>query len=408
MQHDNATDHDLLLPRFKDDAPSVANAGHAMRARPRLPALLGTARNLIAQSLREAGVNGGANSGPVIVACSGGADSLALAATAAYFQRVGRYTVGAVVVDHQLQPGSAAVAQRTAEVLQQLGLAFVDVRTQSVAKHRQGSDNRSERRGPEAAAREVRYDAFHAAVRERRGQAVLLAHTMNDQAEQVLLGLSRGSGTRSLAGIPARRSLGGAALVRPFLSLNRAQIQELCDVYGLQPWHDPSNASLAFARNRVRHEVLPVLEKQLGPGVAAALARTAQICAQDADALDALAEAQFAQVSEAAEPTPTAGLDPHPRRVWLDVAGLRGLPDALSQRVVRLAVLALGAEAPSMERLLAVVALMENHGSLGPVQLPGGVQVFRQSRAQRLEPGASGLGRLVLERDCPSPRYEEH
>ena len=167
----------------------------------------------------------------VLVACSGGPDSLALAAVAAYFARRGHVdghpvSVGAVVVDHQLQPGSAGVAAATAATLRDLGLSPVQIRTVDVA---------STGMGPEAAARDARHAALEAAADDTGAGAILLGHTLDDQAEQVLLGLARGSGTRSLAGMrPAR-----GRLLRPFLGLRRADTLEICEVEGLDPWHDP-------------------------------------------------------------------------------------------------------------------------------------------------------------------------
>ena len=224
------------------------------RRRPgRLAPVVGTARKLLQDALAAAGYPD-----RVLVACSGGPDSLALAAVAAYFARRGHVDghpvmVGAVVVDHQLQPGSADIAAATAVTLRELGLAPVEVRTVDVAPTGMG---------PEAAARDARHAALEAAANGTGAQAVLLGHTLDDQAEQVLLGLARGSGTRSLAGMRPVRG----RLLRPFLGLRRADTLAICAAEGLDPWYDPSNADPSFARSRTRVEVLPVLEAKLGPG----------------------------------------------------------------------------------------------------------------------------------------------
>ena len=234
----------------------------------------------------------------VLVACSGGPDSLALAAVAAYFARRGHVdghpvSVGAVVVDHQLQPGSADVAAATAVTLRELGLSPVQIRTVDVA---------STGMGPEAAARDARHAALEAAADDTGAGAILLGHTLDDQAEQVLLGLARGSGTRSLAGMrPARDRL-----LRPFLGLRRADTLEICEVEGLDPWHDPSNADPSFARSRTRVEVLPLLEEKLGPGVAESLARTAAILQLDADYLEDVANDTFVRLREQSGAEPSA------------------------------------------------------------------------------------------------------
>lgn len=308
----------------------------------------------------------------VLVACSGGPDSLALAAAAAYFGRRGHVdgrpvSVGAVVVDHQLQPGSAAVAAATAATLQELGLEPVLVRKVDVA---------AAGIGPEAAARDARHAALEAAADETGAAAVLLGHTLDDQAEQVLLGLARGSGTRSLAGMRPVRG----RLLRPFLGLRRAETLEICDVEGLEPWHDPSNADPSFARSRTRVEVLPMLEEKLGPGVAESLARTASILQLDADYLEDVANDTYLRLRE------HSGAE-----LSLPEAALRELAPAVRFRVIAKAAAAVGGQQPSYQRLLAAEELLRRHGSAGPVELPGGVSVYRLSLAQLLaaEQGAS-------------------
>lgn len=304
----------------------------------------------------------------LLVACSGGPDSLALAAVAAYFARRGHVdghpvTVGAVVVDHQLQDGSGQVAAHTAEVLRDLGLAPVEVRTVTVARTGMG---------PEAAAREARHEALEAAAAGQGADAILLGHTLDDQAEQVLLGLARGSGTRSLAGMrPSRAGSGSSILLRPFLGLRRADTEEICAVEELDPWHDPTNTDPAFARSRTRVEVLPHLEEKLGPGVAESLARTAAILQLDADYLEDVAESTYASLAERQGPD-----------VTLPEEALRALAPAIRFRVIAKAAADVGGQQPGYQRLLAAEALLRRQGSAGPVELPGGVSVYRLSLAQ--------------------------
>lgn len=347
-----------------------------MARRPRLLPAVGTARNLLAAGL-EGIVDGAPTGSPalplVLVACSGGPDSLALAAVAAHAAHTGRCRVGAVVVDHGLQPGSADVAARAAETARGLGLDPVEVRTVSV--DRTGM-------GPEAAARTARYSALDDAAAAHGAAAVLLGHTLDDQAEQVMLGLARGSGTRSLAGMPGRRGL----YLRPFLELRRIDTEAICAFYGLEPWHDPTNEDRAFARSRVRQDVLPFLEDQLGPGIAQALARTARILGQDADLLEQLSSEAYAGLR-------TEGDD---GAVLLPEDGLRALPAALRQRVLALAALDLGAFQPSSERLRAAESLLDRRGSAGPVQLGGKVSVHRQVRGRAVLRGDASYGNLVL------------
>lgn len=320
--------------------------------------VVGAARKMVQGALAAAGYPG-----HVLVACSGGPDSLALAAVAGYFARRGHVdghpvTVGAVVVDHQLQEGSTEVAARTAQVLTELGLAPVDVRTVTVA---------AKGTGPEAAARDARHAALKAAAEEQGAAAILLGHTLDDQAEQVLLGLARGSGTRSLAGMRPSRGM----LLRPFLGLRRADTEEICAVEELEPWHDPTNLDPSFARSRTRVEVLPHLEEKLGPGVAESLARTASILQLDADYLDDVAETTFASLAawNGAE-------------LSLPEEALRDLAPAIRFRVIAKAAADVGGQQPGYQRLLAAEALLRRQGSAGPVELPGGVSVYRLSLAE--------------------------
>ena len=275
------------------------------------------------------------DAGPVIVACSGGADSLALAAGCAWAARRLPVVPLVVVVDHGLQAGSGDVAGRAAGQCAALGLEARVVEVEVDAAHPDG---------PEAGAREARYAALEAAG----AGPILLGHTLDDQAETVLLGLARGSGTRSLAGMSPR----AGRRVRPLLGLRRDVTRRACVEWGLDPWQDPHNVDLRFARVRARERALPALEATLGPGIAAALARTADLARDDADLLDALA----ADVPLAAEPP---------------VAPLATLPPALRRRVLRrwLASAGLGAE---FDHVVAVDALLLDWRGQGPLDLPGG------------------------------------
>lgn len=284
----------------------------------------------------------------VLVACSGGPDSVALAAAAAFvLPRLG-LCGGVVLVDHGLQAGSARVVTDAARWARGLGLEAVVRRVEVGAGG-----------GPEAAARTARYAAIDAVVTETGAAAVLLGHTRDDQAETVLLGLARGSGTRSLAGMPAARG----PYRRPLLHLPRATVRA-----ALPPdapvWDDPHNAEPAYARARVRYDALPVLETALGPGVAAALARTADQCRDDADLLDTLADEAYAAL--------TPEICEH-GRTGVSAADLAALPPALRRRVLlRLARVTLTAA-----HLAAVDALVTAWHGQGPVALPGPVEARR-------------------------------
>ena len=364
----------------------------AARARRRLNPTLGKARAMLRDVLRDAGLPPDrGNPRVLLVACSGGPDSLALAETASFFHRRGDYVVGAAVVDHGLQPDSAEIAEAAAAKLRGMGLAPVSVHRVHVPDSGMG---------PEAAARTVRYEALDAAARDAGADAVLLGHTLDDQAEQVLLGLARGSGTRSLAGMPTRRGI----YLRPFLGLRRSEVEEICAARELQPWHDPTNSDPAFARSRVRTSVLPFLEDELGPGIAEALFRSSRILAQDADYLDAQAAETYARLrAEAGRPeagspetgVPDAG-DGAPEEILLSEDSLRSLPPALRQRVLALAAAELGASRPSWERVRAVESLLRREGSAGPVQLAGKVSAYRQVRGKPVPQGSPSCGNLVF------------
>ncbi|MFL6141848.1 MAG: tRNA lysidine(34) synthetase TilS [Labedaea sp.] len=293
------------------------------------------------------------------VAVSGGADSLALAAAARHVaHRAGR-TVHGLIVEHGLQPGSAEVAARAAGQLRELGLDQVLVLPVTVA----GPG------GPEAAARRARYAALRGAV---PGAPVLLGHTRDDQAETVLLGLGRGSGPRSIAGM---RPL-DPPWVRPFLDLPRTTTMAACAALGLTPWQDPHNADPKFTRVRLRAEVLPLLEDVLRGGVAGALARTAAQLREDADALDTLA----------AELRGRAGAEL--AAAELDAAVLAPAPAALRRRVLRRWLLDAGATELTDAHLRAVDALIGEWRGQGAVWLPGGLEAGRAHGRLRVNRGA--------------------
>lgn len=253
---------------------------------------------------------------PWVVACSGGADSLALAWAAAHVAKRRGTPVRGLVVDHGLQPGSDAVARSVVEALSGFGL-LADVETVTV---------REDGAGPEASAREARYAALAATL--VAGERVLLGHTLDDQAETVLLGLARGSGVRSLAGMPASRDV----FVRPLLGLGREVTVAACEELGLSPWVDPHNADHRFARVRVREVVLPVLERELGPGIREALARTADLSREASELVAGLVGEVDGAL--AADCTYLRGLAPGLRRrllaEWL--AGV-GVPDVQATHV---------------------------------------------------------------------------
>lgn len=252
----------------------------------------------------------------------------------------------ALIVDHGLQPDSAQVAATARE--QALSLGCIGAQILCVDVEGDG--------GPEAAARAARYAALQAA---RDGAPVLLAHTLDDQAETVLLGLGRGSGARSIAGMRDWDPPWG----RPLLAVRRAVTAAACVELGLTPWHDPHNTDPRFTRVRLRNEVLPLLEDVLAGGVAEALSRTATALREDNDALDALADAQLGALRT---------------EDGLLVDGLEDLPAALRRRVIRAWLLTVGAAGLTDVQIRAVDALVARWRG------QGGVAVAAPLRYQRL------------------------
>ena len=303
----------------------------------------------------------------VLVAGSGGPDSVALAVALAFEAPRAGLRAGGVTVDHRLQPGSAARATQVADDLRALGLDPVEATAVDLVP---AAD------GPEAAARQARYRALDEAADRLGAATVLLGHTRDDQAETVLLGLARGSGARSLAGMAAVRG----RYRRPLLGLDRATVRAAAA--GHRTWDDPQNADPAFARARVRRNALPMLERELGPGIAEALARSADLLRADADALDGWAADAH---SRAAVDDPAGGLD---------VAVLEGLPTAVRTRVLRRA--ARDAGAPATDLTAGHVAeldrLVTDWRGQGPLHLPGAVVAAR------------ACGRLTLSRQPRSSR----
>jgi tRNA(Ile)-lysidine synthase len=284
------------------------------------------------------------------VGLSGGADSLALTAVAARLR-----PTTALIVDHGLQPDSAAVAEQARAQAMELGCIgaqVIQVHVGSVG-------------GPEGAARSARYRSLESA---RDGAPVLLAHTLDDQAETVLLGLGRGSGARSLAGMRAY----DAPWCRPLLGVRRASTVAVCAELGLTPWQDPHNADPRFTRVRLRTEVLPLLEQVLGGGVAQALARTATALREDGGTLDDLAEAAIIGVRSGAG-----------RDAALDTAGLAALPVGVRRRVIRTWLLDGGACDLTDVQIRAVDALVTGWRGQGGVAVPSALTRERLFAARR-------------------------
>lgn len=256
-----------------------------------------------------------------------------------------------VVVDHGLQINSAEVATSVVAKLKNLG--FEDVF--SARAHVTMQD------GIEASARRARYQVFQQALDTYSSTVFFLGHTLDDQAETVLLGLARGSGTKSLSGMP--EVIG--PFIRPLLHIESATTDAACVEYGIEIWNDPHNLNEDFRRVRVRKNILPAMEENLGPGISDALARSARLLREDATALDEWAARIYGE------------LDPKN----LDIEVLSGLPKAVRSRVIRMAIYAAGAPSGSIsaDHIVPIEALVTNWRGQGAADLPGGVKVARIS-----------------------------
>ena len=287
----------------------------------------------------------------VLVAVSGGADSLALAA--AILKEATEYAITpiAVTIDHQLQSGSGDQAEKVQRQLKEMGYGKVICKKVVVTTES----------GLEAGARDARYQALSSCAEEEKATKVFLGHTRDDQAETVLLGLARGSGTRSLSGMAIENGI----YIRPLLHITRAETVAACKEVGVEPWNDPHNLNSDFSRVRVRTEILPVMEEKLGPGIAAALSRSASLFRDDADALDAIANDEIAELDLGN----------------LDCEHLSTLARAIRSRILRAAIYAAGAPSGSItaDHLAAVEALVTSWHGQGALSLPGGVKVERIS-----------------------------
>jgi tRNA(Ile)-lysidine synthase len=294
----------------------------------------------------------------VLVAVSGGADSLLLAHCLNLEGESTALHISAVIVDHQLQERSGDIALQTKKKLLEMGIPEVHVIEVEIVK----------KDGLEADARTARYEALTEFAAKERATAIFLGHNQDDLAESVLLGLTQGSGTKSLAGMTKQAGL----YFRPFLSLSREEIVEACAEAHIEYWNDPHNEDERFTRVKIRKQILPLMESQLGPGIKEALARSARIFREDSDALDTLTEEIFATIADPGS---------------IEVELLERLPVALRKRVIRRALARLGATRISAEHLDWVEALIGQWHGQGAVALPAGVTARRES------------GRLALSRE---------
>ena len=294
----------------------------------------------------------------LLIAVSGGADSLALAAACEFEAKKLGVKIAAAVIDHSLQKGSDKVAAQTAKTLAALGFEEVVVKKITVGKAG----------GPEAAARTARYAALETLRQKTKSNFVVLGHTASDQAETVLLGLVRGSGSKSLSGMSEKTGF----LLRPLLGVERATTEAFCKDSGIKYWSDPQNQDKKFLRVMIRMHVLPFLEKQLGGSVAASLVRTSDQLREDNAYLESQADKSFKRYAKVS----ASGIS-------FDAQLIGKLPSAILHRVIKKALDGFGSES-SRTHVLAVSDLVLSWHGQKPLALPG-VRVVRKGNTITFE-----------------------
>lgn len=334
----------------------------------------------------------------VLVACSGGRDSMALAAVSHIVCTSMGVRCGAVIVDHGLQEGSEQVAGEAVNRCRALGLGPVIVRNATVQARGEGL---------EAAARQARYNELCAAARESGAIAVLLAHTMDDQAETVLIGLLRSRGVDALAGMPQVFTRSGVTFARPLLTLTRDETTGLCEDLGVEYWDDPTNGDAVDGelpddyplRSRVRHDLLPAIERFAGFNVTRHFAESAQLARMDKEYLDQRSDevmgeavtavdrpASSAAVSTdtpracAADDTNDSG---HGIGLMIGVKRIAREPEAIRLRVIAHALSQAGVNA-SAAQIAAIDRLVVDWHGQGGVSLPRGYSANRKKHVIRV------------------------
>ena len=294
----------------------------------------------------------------LLIAVSGGADSMALASAALFESEKLKLKIATVTIDHGLQKASAKVTEQTLEKLHQIGI--FEAWSKKVKVGTKG--------GPEAAARDARYAALESIRIESKSDFILLGHTANDQAETVLLGLTRGSGSKSLSGMSARSQ----SLIRPLLSIDRKTTEQFCKDEKISPWQDPQNNDLKFLRVRIRKVVLPFLEKQLGNGIFSNLIRSSSQLQEDDQYLSGVSEKAFKKIAKTSS-----------RTLTLDQPRLLKLSPAIRNRVIKSAIDYFEVDS-SRVHVLAVADLVLNWHGQKPLALPG-VRVERKGKTITLK-----------------------
>ena len=334
----------------------------------------------------------------VLVACSGGRDSMALAAVSHIVCTSMGVRCGVVIVDHGLQAGSEQVASEAADRCHALGLGPVIMRNATVQARGEGL---------EAAARQARYDELCAAAHESGAIAVLLAHTMDDQAETVLIGLLRSRGVDALAGMPQVFTRSGVTFARPLLTLTRDETTGLCEDLGVEYWDDPTNGDAVDGelpddyplRSRVRHDLLPAIERFAGFNVTRHFAESAQLARMDKEYLDQRSDEVMGEAVAAVDwPASSAAVSTDAPRacvagdtndsghgigLMIGVKRIAREPEAIRLRVIAHALSQAGVNA-SAAQIAAIDRLVVDWHGQGGVSLPRGYSANRKKHVIRV------------------------
>lgn len=334
----------------------------------------------------------------VLVACSGGRDSMALAAVSHIVCTSMGVRCGAVIVDHGLQAGSERVASEAADRCRALGLGPVIVRNTTVQARGEGL---------EAAARQARYNELCTAARESGAIAVLLAHTMDDQAETVLIGLLRSRGVDALAGMPQVFTRSGVTFARPLLTLTRDETTGLCEDLGVEYWDDPTNGDAVDGelpddyplRSRVRHDLLPAIERFAGFNVTRHFAESARLARMDKEYLDQRSDEVMGEAVAAVDwPASSAAVSTDTPRacaaddtndsshgigLMIGVKRIAREPEAIRLRVIAHALSQAGVNA-SAAQIAAIDRLVVDWHGQGGVSLPRGYSANRKKHVIRV------------------------
>ena len=334
----------------------------------------------------------------VLVACSGGRDSMALAAVSHTVCTSMGVRCGAVIVDHGLQAGSEQVASEAADRCRALGLGQVIVRNATVQARGEGL---------EAAARQARYDELCAAAHVSGAIALLLAHPMDDQAETVLIGLLRSRGVDALAGMPQVFTRSGATFARPLLTLTRAETTGICEDLGVEYWDAPTNGDAVDGelpndyplRSRVRHDLLPAIERFAGFNVTRHFAESARLARMDKEYLDQRSDEVMGEAVAAVDwPASSVAVSTDAPRacvagdtndsshgigLMISVKRIAREPEAIRLRVIAHALSQAGVNA-SAAQIAAIDRLVVDWHGQGGVSLPRGYSANRKKHVIRV------------------------